>query len=89
MAVNSLETYSDEELGRMLRVAIGSGAFEGSGVTYRGSAVPHRTALAAALRLAGLGELSDAIVLLKYVWERVKRLFQLLFGTATARLAPS
>jgi hypothetical protein len=73
MTVYALDAYSDEELGRMIRSTVSGAAPKRTGQ------VPTRTALAALFRLAGFGELSDAILLAEYVWNRIRGLFRLLF----------
>ncbi len=73
MTYYTLDAYSDEELGRMIRSAVSDRAHEARERTSS------RAALAAFLRLVGLGQLADAVIVAAYVWERVKRLFLQLF----------
>ncbi len=74
MTYYTLDAYSDEELGRMIRTAVSGRAHEARKQTSS------RAALAAFLRLVGLGQLADAVIVAAYMWERVKRLFLQLFG---------
>jgi hypothetical protein len=74
MTFYAIDTYSDEELGRMIRSAVAGRTSEAR------ERVQTRTALAAFLRLVGLSQIADVMVLAEYVWERVKGLFNRLFG---------
>jgi hypothetical protein len=74
MTSYTLDAYSDEELGRMIRAAVSGRAQEARQQTSS------RTALAAFLRLVGLGQLADGVIVAAYIWERVKRLFLQLFS---------
>ena len=70
----SLDVYSDEELGRLIRAAVRGREHEA------GRLRESRSALAALFRLAGFGELSDVITLVTYVWKRVQDLLRIVLG---------
>jgi hypothetical protein len=78
MTYYTLDAYSDEELGRMIRSAVSDRAQEARQQTSS------RTAFAAFLRLVGLGQLADAVIVAAYVWDRVRRVFLQLFGRQVA-----
>ncbi len=69
----SLNTYTDEELGRLIRRAVES---SGGGVNKQ---VTARSAFAAALRIAGHGWVDDALEVAIFLWLAIQRLWKQLF----------
>ncbi len=74
MTFYSLDAYSDEELGRLIRSAANGGTYSAR------EHVSSRTALSAFFRLIGLGQFADVVLLAEYVWERLRRLVQSIFA---------
>jgi hypothetical protein len=74
MTYYAIDTYSDEELGRIVRSAVMGREHPAK------EQVQTRAALAAFFRLVGLGQFADVVLLAEYVWERFKRLVQQFFS---------